>query len=282
MKKSIYFKIALLCIMSLIITFNSKVVFAEGTAAFNAKAEVTGEIKKGNTIDIVINTDKIDSIYAADIYLKYDNSLLKITSMEKGDVFSDKSIKTFEVVNKFDNAAGTLRYEFTCLGKINGFSGSGSLIKVKAEVLKDGKFIINSKPYLKNPDENYNLKLQIADKNIKELNFNFTPYGITNEAQPKNNSSDTTLNANTVDNSKDDTIKNSGTAVTNNTTNNTKTDNNNQQVNSQENTSGKSETANPQSDISSFNKMIILVLLGAAVLIAVIYKKMGNKIFKRK
>lgn len=197
MKKVYSITITIIILITYTLIFPQKVqalstgtTVTTGSVTFNASAIVNGSVKKGQTIEIKIETEKIDSIYAADIYLKYDNTLLKVISMEKGKIISDDKIKIFEVENKFDNEKGTARLQFSCLGKINGFSGSGTLLTIKAEILKDGKLIINSKPGLKTPEEGYNLKLQLVDKEVKEMSFKFTPYDSSatnsNDANSKN------------------------------------------------------------------------------------------------
>lgn len=153
-------------------------VYAEESSSYNATVSVTGDMKKGSNIEIIISTDQIDSLYAADIIFDYDKSLIEMESLEKGDILADKSIECFEVKNGVDNEIGEARLEFSCLGKVNGFSGSGSLIILKGKMLKDGKFHINSKPYLKELDENYNLKLQLVNKDVEEMSFSITTYGL--------------------------------------------------------------------------------------------------------
>lgn len=165
---------------------NKAYVYAADTSDLTTKTEITGDIKKGSKIKITINLNKIESLFAADIWLKYDKSLIKVTKIEKGAIISDSSVQTFQVVNKFDNNTGSARLEFSCLGKINGFSGQGSLLILDAEVLKDGSLNIKSKPFLKEPDNNYNLKLQLVDKDLKELSFNYSNPG-QNTAGESNN-----------------------------------------------------------------------------------------------
>lgn len=69
---------------------------------------------------------------------------LKPQNLRKGNTFSDKSVITFDVGNKFNNSSGTVRLEFSYLGKVKGYSGSGFLVIIKAEVLKE-KFLFSEK-----------------------------------------------------------------------------------------------------------------------------------------
>lgn len=198
MRKKILLSMFLLLLFSF--TANKAYVYAADTSDLTAKTEITGDIKKGSKIKITISLNKIESLYAADIWLKYDKSLIKVTNMEKGTIISDSSVQTFQVVNKFDNNTGSARLEFSCLGKINGFSGQGSLLILDAEVLKDGSLNINSKPFVKEPDNNYNLKLQLVNKDVKELNFEYINSGQKTADENNNQNTQNTNESNVQSN----------------------------------------------------------------------------------
>lgn len=173
MKRNIY---VLFMSLVLFIFLGSIKVFA---ADFSADAKVDGEVKKGQNIKITFDIYNIKSLYAADIIFKYDNKVLKIDKFELGDLISDKSISTFVVPNikNIDNDNGVFHYEFSCLGKMNGYSGSGKIVILDAEVLQDKSFFINSKAGISYPDNKYNLKLELLNRNITSQNFDFSPYG---------------------------------------------------------------------------------------------------------
>lgn len=183
------------CIMSV------QSVFAENVD-FTSSAEVKGHVKKGQVVQIIINVNNIKSLYAADIALKYDNSILKITDFKKGDLIDNSSINTFEVKKGIDNKKGLFEYEFSCIGKINGFSGSGKLIVLNAKVLKNKNFFIDSKPGIKKPDDTDNLKLELlsrdsSNNSINDLNYSFKPYNVSS-GSGKNSSSNVSKDTNNV------------------------------------------------------------------------------------
>jgi hypothetical protein len=256
-----------------IIAMGSKVYAAEG---LEVQAVVNGKFEKGKSIEILINIKDIKSFYAGDIEYKYDPSVLKVKSIEPGDLISKSGISKFDAINKVDEQKGTVRYAFSCLGQIDGFSGTGAFVKINAEVLKDeDKFFINSKSFLKNFENNYNLKLQICDKDIKELDYKFTEYKIekitdetkvtanppaaddkSNTAEVKPSTSGSTgsektetsdsENKNVTSNDVSSTNGDTGTNTSNVTTNN-----------SSENTSQPVNTKDRSS-----NKLVIVILIG--------------------
>ncbi|MCM0647403.1 cohesin domain-containing protein [Clostridium swellfunianum] len=172
-------------IMGLFMFAGSK-VYAASTP--DVQAVVNGKIEKGENIQILINVKNIDSLYAGDMEFKYDNTVLKVKSIELGDLITKPGVSKFDAIKRISEQNGTARYAFSCTGQIDGFSGSGTFVKINAEVLKkDDKFFINSKPFLKAFDNDYNLKLQLCDKDIKELEYKFIPYGVSAPSAPDSN-----------------------------------------------------------------------------------------------
>ncbi len=152
--------------------------FAAGD--LNIDTTVNGKIDQGENVQIQINLKDISSFYAGSIDFKYDTSVLKIKSIVKGDLItqkdaSGKSISIFEVPDK-NLGDGIASYGFSCLGKINGFSGSGTFVVINAEILKKAGFHLKSQPFLKAPSDDLNVKLQIVDTSLKELSYSFNPY----------------------------------------------------------------------------------------------------------
>ncbi|MBL4936326.1 hypothetical protein JK636_11195 [Clostridium sp. YIM B02515] len=190
MRKSIIVIIILFFIM-----IGTEVSAASGP---DVQAVISGKFDKGENIQVLINIKDIKTFYAGDIEYKYDTSVLKVKSIEPGDLISKAGVNKFDAVKKIDEQAGIVRYAFSCMGQIDGFSGTGTFVKINAEVLKkDDKFFISSKPFLKAFDSSYNLKLQICDKDIKELEYNFagiTPPATTPPAE--NNTGNSSANNN--------------------------------------------------------------------------------------
>lgn len=166
-------------IMSFFICF---ILFLYGGTAKSAQApslsvDVNGNIEVGQTIQILINVDNIDTLYAGAATLKYDPKVLKIISFEKGELITKSRINIFDVENKIDNANGIASFGgFTCVGQTDGFSGTGTFLKINAEILKKDNFSINSQPFLSSPNDNYNFKIQLCDKNIEIVSYKFKAY----------------------------------------------------------------------------------------------------------
>lgn len=193
MKRKIYM-LLMLCLFM----FNIK-AYAVGELQIEAK--VNGTIAKGEQIEILINIKDIKSFFAGQVDFRYDTSIFKIKKIEQGDLISKSDVNKFEAINKIDEASGTVSYAFSCLGKVNGFSGTGTFVKITAEVLKNEGFSINSKPFLKQFDKDNNMKLIICDSDIKELEYKFTPYQViaSGTVEP-NTGSGSTSTLNTVTN----------------------------------------------------------------------------------
>ncbi|MDP4146367.1 MAG: cohesin domain-containing protein [Bacillota bacterium] len=182
----------------------SSTVFAEEVASVDVK--VNGKIEQGQNIQILINVNNISSFFAGAVKLKYNNQIIKVNSIEKGDLISQSGINSFEALNKIDENNGTVEYGFSCLGKINGFSGSGNFLKINAQVLKKDSFHIKSIPFIKEPDDDNNLKIQLVNKDIQEQSYTFTGYdfklnsdgtsNITNPSTAAANGSSTAGNSN--------------------------------------------------------------------------------------
>lgn len=159
-----------------ILTFSVRVFAAEN---INIKASINGEIKKGKQIEILINFDEIKSLYAGALYYKYDPKVLKITEIIPGDLINKSDINKFEATKNIDSEKGLVSYAFTCVGDINGFSGKGNFIKLKAEVLGEEDFKITSSFSNKTPNDEYTMRLQVCDSNIVELPYSFTGVNYT-------------------------------------------------------------------------------------------------------
>lgn len=139
--------------------------------------DVKGNIETGQAIQIIINIDNIDSLYAGAAGLKYDPKVLKIISFEKGALIINKGTNTFDVENKIDNKSGIASFGgFSCVGQTDGFSGSGTFLKINAEILKKDSFHLKSQQFLASPNDTYNLRIQLCDKNIKEVAYEFKGY----------------------------------------------------------------------------------------------------------
>jgi hypothetical protein len=217
-------------------------VYAAGT--IEVEPAISGKVEKGETIQILINIKDIKSLYAGDIEFRYDPSVLKLKGIELGELITKPGIGKFDAINKVDEQNGIARYAFSCFGQVNGFSGGGTLIKLNAEVLKKEDIRINSKPLLKAPEGEYNLKLQLCDSNVKELEYTFKSLNQkVPESKPVENKP---VENKPVENKPADNQGSTGNTNTNNAAaNNTSTNTNNTNTNTaplQNNTEQKPET----------------------------------------
>lgn len=246
MKKKI-FSLAL-CFMLL---FNIK---AFAAAAPEIEAVVNGTVDKGQTIQILINIKEIDSFFAGSMEFKYDKNILKVKSIELGDLISKPDVNKFDAMNKIDDTKGMAAYGFSCLGKINGFSGTGTFVKINAEVLKKDSFHIRSKAFLKEPNDDFNLKLQICDSNIKELEYNFKPY----EFNLNGASGTTGSNAGTNNSTGASSSNNGGSTENTNKDNSSGTSNTNTSANtsSSQNSTSKNTSTEEKNDKTIIQKII--------------------------
>jgi hypothetical protein len=162
-------------IVFLVILFLSNIVIAAANPEI--QAVVVGKIESGQVVEIFINVKDIKNLYAADMQYNFDPAVLKVKGVEKGGLISEPGIGIIPLTNNIDLQKGIVRYNFTCLGEVSGFSGSGTFLKMTAEVLKDANLYINSKDFAKAPDHEYNLWMQLVDKDLKDIEYKFIPYG---------------------------------------------------------------------------------------------------------
>lgn len=213
------------------------------------EAVVNGTIDKGQTIQILINIKDIQSFFAGAIKFKYDKNVLKIKSIEGGNLISKAGINKFEAINKIDEQNGIAAYGFSCTGKINGYSGTGTFIRINAEVLKKDSFHIKSKPLLDEPNDDFNLKLQICDSNIKEVEYNFKSYEFNLNEATVNNSD---INKSTENLSQNSSKENSSVIDnTNKSTSSDSKDNSADNTSQKNNNVKKSDTKNKSVDVSN-------------------------------
>ncbi|HEY8805566.1 MAG TPA: cohesin domain-containing protein, partial [Clostridium sp.] len=150
---------------------------AKAVTSPSLTVDIKGNIEAGEVIKIIINVDNIESLYAGAATLKYDPKVLKIIGFEKGNLITKGGANTFDVGNKTDNVNGMASFGgFTCVGQTNGFSGSGTFLIINAKVLKKDSFHIRSLPFLASPNEINNLKIQLCNKNVKEVTYKFKGY----------------------------------------------------------------------------------------------------------
>lgn len=152
----------------------------KAAAEMMLSAKVSGALEPGAEVEISIYASNVKSLYSGDIQFRIDDSVLKITGIEKGSLLNKKEIGFFEQKTlPEDNkvAKNIARYIFTALGKNDGYSGEGTLVIFKAKVLKKTDLYINAKALEKSLSNNYNMKIDLVSTDIKFMIYEFTPYG---------------------------------------------------------------------------------------------------------
>lgn len=141
------------------------------------EAKLNGTVKNGNTIEVYIDVNNINRFYAGFLEYNYDNSIIEVLEVIPGDLIKKEGISKMEFGGDAKKSPGKINYYFTCTGQVDGFSGSGRFVTLKAKVLKDGNLNINSIPFSQSTDGTNNLKLQLCERTpsneIKELNYSF-------------------------------------------------------------------------------------------------------------
>lgn len=205
--KRIFTKIILILCLCFMVSFKAYAV-----NSLNINPSINGTIEKGKQIEITINIDDIKSLYAASVYFKYDPKILKIDEIIPGNLISDSKISKFEAIKNIDENKGIASYGFTCMGDINGFAGKGNLLKLKATVLDNKDFKLTSNFGNSTPDDKNTIAIQICDKNIEELPYNFKNFTYT---APKNEKTSTS-NSDKVSGAGDDNDIDNSNSLNNN------------------------------------------------------------------
>ncbi|WP_010240143.1 cohesin domain-containing protein [Clostridium arbusti] len=232
-------------ILIFLLLMGNTIVFADTKPSVNI--DIKGNIETGQSIQILINVSNIKNLYAGAAKFKYDKNILKVTGFEKGDLISKSGVNVFDAGNNVDNDNGIAEFGgFSCLGQVAGFSGSGTFLIINAQVLKKDNFHIKSVPLLADPNEDNNLKIQLIDNNIKDINYNFTGY----DFKVKSESSGTASQPGSGNNG--DGSKGSGSAIVDTKNNNsTNASNKDNSVNSKPKDDNSNNTASGKGDENS-------------------------------
>lgn len=144
--------------------FALNLVFASGIEASAATGatvsyEVTGELKKGNVVDIALNVKDATDIYGASWDFAYDTTMFEIQSITPGTVFpSNVNVP----VKKTATVPGLSEFAMTLTGSAKATATSGTLATMKVKLLKDGKVTLktsNSDAALAATGINFRVKL---------------------------------------------------------------------------------------------------------------------------
>lgn len=166
-------------ILLFILIITNKNVLAQDIKGDKANIDISiqGKVEEGQNIQILINIHNVKNLYAGAVKLKYDKDILKVTGFQKGSFITRDNVNVFEADSFIDQERGIANFKgFSCLGEVPGFSGSGTVFIINACVLKSADFHLKSVPLLKSVNDDDNLKIQIIDNNLKDIDYDFTPY----------------------------------------------------------------------------------------------------------
>lgn len=147
------------------------------------EVKISGQVKNGERIKIFINVKDVEKLYAASVDFTYDTELLKVNTISSSEFIGKYSNDIMELGGETDKNDNTAAYSFTFLGDKKGISGSGTLVKISATVLKDDSLEITED----------NMKIKLVKRNNDTVeNYNYKFIG----ANSKNNNSNNDLSAN--------------------------------------------------------------------------------------
>lgn len=159
--------------------------YAESTTV---EIKVAGQVKKGQEINILVNANELQGLYAASVNFKYDKNALKILEINQGESIKKYSDEIMEIGGEVDSNNNKTSYSFTFLGDKEGLSGNVNLAVIKAEVLNENINI-----------EKDTLEVKLvkrAEDTVEEYKYKFIGYSTGNnkpsieENQDNQNSND--------------------------------------------------------------------------------------------
>lgn len=158
MKKIISFLIIFLSI------FTTK-AFAVNDASVNF--DIEGQAKEGNEITININVDNVTRLYAMSVNYIYNPEEIKVKSIEGAGLIKESKDNCVELGGDTAKDGNRAVYQMTFTGKVDGVTGSGNVVKIKADVLKDTD--------LKVTKDNMDVKLIGVNEayEVSKMPFNF-------------------------------------------------------------------------------------------------------------
>lgn len=176
-------------------------VFATNNASVEIK--VNGEVKKDSDIEIFVNLNDVDKLYAASIDFIYNTNQLKVESINSTEYVTKHIDNIMELGGETNKNSNTASYSFTFLGDLDGLSESGTLVKIKAKVLSNDKLSI--------AEDNMKVKLvQRYGDTVRNYDYKFLGYS---EASTESNSNSSNNSSQNIGSSN----TNESTSVENNT-----------------------------------------------------------------
>ena len=167
------------------------------------EVKISGQIKQGESIEIFINVKDVEKLYAASVDFIYDTELLKVNTISSSEFIGKYLNNIMELGGETDKNGNTATYSFTFLGDNKGISGSGTLVKISATVLKDDSLEITEdnmkiKLVKRNKDtvENYDYKFIGANSKNNNSSIDISENTDSNEDNPQGNSEGININNN--------------------------------------------------------------------------------------
>lgn len=179
------------------------------------EVKVNGEVKKGSTIEILVNVKDVEKFYAASVDFTYDTNQLKVESIVASDFITKYSNDIMELGGETDKNGNTASYSFTFLGEKNGIKGSGTLAIITAQVLNNGKLSIGQ--------DTMKVKLvQRVGDTVENYSYKFNGYN-TSATTDTSGSGNNSQNVGDSTNSEDSTENNESGSVNNDSNSSTST-----------------------------------------------------------
>jgi hypothetical protein len=240
----------LVILLAVFIVIAPVTAFAASDASVEVK--VSGDVKKGSNIEILVDVKSVDNLYAASIDFTYNTNQLEVESIKPTEYITKNIDNIMELGGEVDKNGDTASYSFTFLGDVDGLMGSGTLVKINANVLNNDKVSITK--------ENMKIKLvQKADGTVKNYDYNFIGYNGGNDSSSNlsndsnTSSSNNNLGSNGTSNEKNDNLQGSDNKKVsyNNSDNST---NNGNEVSKDENLNKNNDENNSNGESSSNSK----------------------------
>jgi Cohesin domain len=223
-------------------------------AASNASVEVnvSGEVKKGSNIEILVDVKNVDNLYAASIDFTYNTNQLEVESIKPTEYITKNIDNIMELGGETNKNGDTATYSFTFLGDVDVLMESGTLVKINAKVLNNDKLSITK--------ENMKIKLiQKADGTVKNYDYKFIGYNGQDDSNSNlsndsnTGSSNNNVGSNGTSNEKNDNSQGSDNKKVSSNNSNNSTNNGNE-VSKDENLNKNNDENNSNGESSSNSK----------------------------
>ena len=170
----------LLVFMFSITAFNTgTTVKASGTTI--TYSTDNSNLSAGAYFDILVNVSNLSNLYSASIDFRFDPTLIKIESFERGSVFSNQD--TIGNILSDNRSNGSISFYTSLKGSRAGISSTGgTLFIIKAQALRSGSMsfqTISNNSTLSNPGNNVRIKLFDASASTLPINYTASPYILT-------------------------------------------------------------------------------------------------------